>query len=251
MIGRIFLLLWAGLVLLSPFPAYPKAPQESESQVLLNAYQGIVDEHLQGVLNGLKALAATQDVTSGNWQLMRGPLAEFGKVLPTAAAIWFARPNGSYLTVERGETGLSLKDRSYFPVLMQQQDVVGSLVVSKSTGERSIIVATPVVKNGRVIGALGATLSAAKLAKRVSDGMGLPKNVVFYALDKNGLTALHRDTSLIFQFPSDIGDQSLKSAVREMLSKPRGVIHYTFRGNARTVRFQRSDLTGWTFALGR
>lgn len=253
MVRRISLLFCAGLVLLFAFPGSPKASQESasESQVVLNGYQAIIDEHLRGVLAGLKALAATEDVTSGNWQRMRAPLAEFGKVVPTDAAIWFARADGSYLTVEQGDTNQNLKDRDYFSSLLRKQDVVGSLVVSKSTGERSIIVAAPVVKGGRVIGALGATISAAKLASRVSDEMALPDNVICYALDKNGLTALHRDVSLIFEFPSDIGDQSLKFAVQEMLSKQKGVVHYMFRGSARTVQFQRSDLTGWIIALGK
>ena len=88
MIGRIYLLMWAGLVFLSAIRAYPAAAEQStsESQALLNAYQGIVDEHLQGVLSGLKGLAATQEVASGNWQRMRGPLTEFGKSVPTEAA---------------------------------------------------------------------------------------------------------------------------------------------------------------------
>ncbi len=252
MLGRIALLFCAGLVLFSGLPAYPNAPNAppAESQLLLNSYQTIVDEHLQGVLTGLKALAATDDAASGNWPRIRGALAEFGKAVPTKAAIWFARQDGSYFTVEQGATGQTLNDRDYFAALMRQQDVVGSLVISKSTGERSIVVATPVVRDGRVIGALGATISAAKLSSRVDDEIGLPGNIISYALDKNGLTALHRDSSLIFEFPSDIGDQSLKSAVQEMLSRPDGVVRYSFRDKARTVRFQKSLLSGWTFALG-
>jgi len=74
--------------------------------------------------------------------------------------------------------------------------------------------------------------------------------VIFYALDAQGRTALHSEESLMFQFPSDIGDDSLKAAVRTMLTEPAGTQRYTFRGSHRTVIFEKSPATGWVFALG-
>ena len=133
---------------------------------------------------------------------------------------------------------------------MQGRDVNGVLVVSRSTGIRSVVVATPIVKDGQVTGVLGASVSATKLAKLVNDEINPPDDVVFYALDTHGKTALHKDTSLIFQFPSDIGDASLKSAVQKMLSEPEGTVRYTFRGADRAVVFKTSNITGWVFALG-
>jgi len=187
---------------------------------------------------------------SGNWQRLKRPLGELAQRLSASAAVWFARPDGSYYTVADGLTGKSLSGRDYFPALIRGQDVTGSLVISHSTGERSVIVATPIVSRGHTIGALGVSLSATKLAALVHNGIKPPANVVFYALDSRGRTALHEQSGLIFQFPSDIGDPSLKSAVRQMLSEPEGVVHYTFRGTRRTTVFRRSARTGWVFALG-
>jgi methyl-accepting chemotaxis protein len=245
--------LCAWVVFFSPSAAFSQETRESfalDAAVGLQAYQGMVEEHLAGVLNGLKTLAATEVAASGSWQRLRGPLAEFAKDSPDQAAIWFAKSDGSYFTIEKGLVGETLSDRDYFPALLGGKTVEGSLVVSKSTGERSIIVAAPIVRNGKVIGALGASLSATKLAKRVSDQIAFPDNVIFYVLDSHGQTALHHDSSLIFEFPSDIGDETLKSAVQQMLSKPEGAVQYTFRGTPRTVIFRRSKATGWVFVLG-
>lgn len=217
---------------------------------MLSAYAGLVDQHLLGVPNGLKALAATQDAKSGDWERLRIPLQQFGNSVPTQVAVWFAEPGGAHFTVERGRAARTLSDRDYFPNLMRGEDVIGSLVISKSTGARSVIVAAPIVKDGHVIGAVGASISATALAKRVGDSIQLPDAVVFYALDRHGLTALHKETDLIFQFPSDLGDESLKSAVRKMLSQPQGTVQYTFRGTRRSVLFTESKSTGWVFALG-
>jgi hypothetical protein len=205
---------------------------------------------LNRTLNSLKTLAATQEGMSGDWNRINPPLTRLRDDTPASAAAWFARPDGSYYTVQKGRIGQSLEDRSYFPTLMHGEDVIGSLVVSKSTGDRSIIVATPILSDGKVVGALGVSLSAARLAKRLDEEVQFPDDVVFYALDVHGRTALHKDTSLIFQFPSDIGDASLKSAVQNMLSEREGVVRYRFRGADRAVVFHRSETTRWTFAIG-
>jgi hypothetical protein len=48
----------------------------------------------------------------------------------------------------------------------------------------------------------------------------------------------------------DIGEDTLKAAVQTMLSKPGGVVNYTFRDLRRTAIFQRSKTTGRIFVLG-
>lgn len=73
---------------------------------------------------------------------------------------------------------------------------------------------------------------------------------VFYALDAKGQTALHRDPALRMEYPSDLGDPSLRSAVQEMRSRPEGVVRYTFRGVEKTVLYAHSRPLGWVFALG-
>jgi methyl-accepting chemotaxis protein len=253
-IRKISFLLCAGLFLvLSPSRSFAEGADGAfklDGRIGLNALQGVVEDHLAGVLNSLRALAATQDVKSADWERVKGPLGQLSGDLPSDAAMWFARPDGSYFTVAAGPTGETLKDRDYFPALMTEKDVNGSLVISKSTGERSVIVATPVVKDGQVVGALGATISVEKLAKLVNDKLRLPKDVIFYALDASGRTALHKDATLMFQFPSDLGDESLKSAVGKMLAAPEGTDSYSFRGVRRTVIFERSQAPDWVFVLG-
>lgn len=253
--NRLFVLLWSAVLLTGPSIGHPSGREASGSSALdarlvLRGYEATVEEHLRGVLNGLKALAATEEAMSGDWEHLKGPLARYAESVKGTAAVWFAEPDGSYFTVEKGRTGKSLRDRAYFAGLMHGRDVEGSLIVSKSTGARAVIVATPVMKDGHVTGALGASLSAVKLARRVNEQIAFPDDVVFYALDDRGRTALHKDSSLIFEFPSDIGDESLKEAVHRMLSEPQGSVHYTFRGERRSVIFRKSGSTGWVFALG-
>jgi Cache domain len=221
----------------------------AELRLILNGYAAYADEHIAGTLRGLKLLSFTGEVKSGKWEEMKGLLAKFDKSGITAAAVWYARPDGSYYTAEDGLAAHKLADRPYFPTLMAGKDVVGYLVISKSTGKRSFVIAVPVKDNGKVAGALGVSVSAEDMSKTIGEKLSLPENMLFYALDKKGEVSLHPKSNLLHVFPSDLGSNTLDEAVKKMLSEQEGEVHYEFQGK-KTVVFKRSPLTGWTFAIG-
>ncbi len=215
----------------------------------LNAYAALVEQEFDCARNGLQVLAATENVASGDWDRIKAPLALLAKGMPTSAAVWFARPDGSYFTVEAGLMSESLQDRDYFSGLMAGKEVVGDLVVSKSSGKRSAIIGVPVQKDGQVIGALGVSVAMEKVAAVVDDKIAFPKRIMFYALDGRGQIALHRESTLLFEFAGELGSPSLTEAVKEMLSKPAGTVHYKFEGGKRTAISKKSSTTGWVYAL--
>jgi methyl-accepting chemotaxis protein len=220
-----------------------------DGAVALRACQGMVEEHLEGVLRSLQTLAVMPEAGSGEWELVRPALERLSAELPTDATAWYVLPDGSYASTEAGLSAASLKDREYFPSLLAGHDVIGSLVISKATGHRSIIVAAPVMRDGRMVAALGVSVRARLVAELVDQGTELPDDLVLYALDAKGQTALHRDPKLMFEYPSDLGDASLKTAVAEMLSKPEGVVRYRWAGQSRTALFHESERLGWRFVL--
>jgi len=218
-------------------------------RLLLNSFAALGEGHVENVLRGLKIMSATEEAQSGEWEKMRGVLAEFNRSGIKAAAVWFVRPDGSLYTVEKGLTDLNLRDRHYFPRLMAGEEITGDLVISKTTGKRTAVVAVPVKKNGKIIGALGTSLVVEDISRMLDEKMGLPGNMFFYALDQKGQTSLHRVSALLFAYPSDMGSKSLAKTVGEMLAKPEGVVTYDFYGE-RTVVFKKFPLTGWVFAIG-
>lgn len=234
----------------NPAPGRQQQATIADLQSHLNSFAALAEDHVAGVLRDLKLLAVTQEAQSGKWENIKPLLAELRKSGIQAAAVWFVRPDGSYYTTEKDLTGLNLRERAYFPKIMNGEDVAGSLVVSKSTGKRSAVVAAPILKNGAIVGGLGASLEAEEVSAMINAKMGLPQNIVFYALDQNGQAALHRKAELLFAYPSDMGSPSLKEKAQAMISKPEGVVNYDFQGK-RTVVFKKYPVTGWTFALGQ
>ena len=165
--------------------------------VQLNASVALIDSHIQQTIGTLEILAATDQAASGDWDKMKSLLTEAQKQC-VPSTFWFARPDGSYFAVEKGLVGQSLSDRDYFPKVMGGQRVVGDLVVSKSTGKKSIVVTVPITVDGKVIGALGSSLFAEGFSAMLVKELGLSEGAVFFALNKEGSAALHSNPALIF-----------------------------------------------------
>jgi hypothetical protein len=222
-----------------------------DARVVLQSYQALVEQYLMDVLHAIRAIAATSDARSASWPAIKPALDRLGQDLSTSATVWLAQPDGSYASTEGVAAGATLADRDYFPELIAGRDVIARLVVSKSTGHRSIVVATPVEKGGRVVAAIGVSLRARLVSQVVADRMRLPQGMSFYALDSNGQAAIHMDPERMFQFPAELGEVTLKSAVATILSQPQGSVDYRFGGKSRTAIFEQSAITGWHFVLVR
>jgi hypothetical protein len=193
-----------------------------DTKVGVSAVVALADSHISSYSNVLEALAMTQEVQSGDWEEMVGLLAKVEQA-QVPNIVWFVLPDGSYYTVELGKTDQNLSNRTYFPGLMAGNNVLGDLVVSKATGKKSLVVASPVIREGEVIGGLGASLFLDDLSNTIGEELALPDDMVFYATTEAGEVVLHSDTQLIFQTSPNL---------------------------AKNVVFETSPLTGWRFALG-
>jgi hypothetical protein len=192
------------------------------TSVGVSALVALADSHISSYANALDTLAMTQEVQSGNWDEMSGLLAE-AEQSQVPGIVWFALPDGSYYTVELGKTNQNISDRAYFPGLMAGNKVLGNLVVSKATGKKSLIAASPVISEGKVVGGLGASIFLDDLSNTLTKELSLPEDMVFYATTAAGNVTLASDTQLTFETSANL---------------------------AKNVVFQTSQLTGWRFALG-
>jgi C4-dicarboxylate-specific signal transduction histidine kinase len=226
----------------------PKPERVVDIRVALSALSALADRRIESTADVLTVAARGQDVQSLEWEKMKPVLAaveeRFGP-----ANVWYAKPDGSYFTVEKGPTGMNLQDRPYFPKVLAGQTSVGELVVSRATGGNTVIVAVPVMKEGKAVGALGASIYLDRLAQQLKKAAPLPDGVVFYALDGKGQIALHTQEGRIFQEATQLGSPTLAEAVRRMLTTAEGVVGYEFEGARQKAVYQTSSLTGWKFAV--
>jgi len=229
-------------------------PVKLEPEVALGAYMGLVEEHLEGILRTEKVIAGSIEAVSGRWELVWPLLDRFSQDLPTDATLWFMLPNGRYFsTATGGLTDQNLSDRPYFPTLTAGKEVLGELVISKSTGQRSIVVAAPVfASDGKVIAAIGVSVDAVKLSELVDSRMTLPDNAYFYALDANTKVTLHRYPTRVFKTVSEVGnDESLGDDFKKVMDKAQGVFDYSLSGKNMASIFRKSPVLGWHFFIAQ
>lgn len=230
--------------------AMPSQPMTTDAQVILNAYQGLVEEHLNGVLRSAKIIAVSTEAQSADWEQVKPMLDRLSNDLATDATVWFAMPDGSYYSTEKqGLTDQNLTDRVYFPGLMAGQDVEGVLVVSKSTGHRSVIVATPVFADGNVVAAVGISLRLSLLSQLVEEYTQLPANMYFYSMSPDALISTHRYADRMFKHPTDVGDESLGPEFATALAQERGSMKYELTDKKINAVFQKSPILHWHFFI--
>jgi hypothetical protein len=210
------------LVLLAVVTGCSKQDSRKNLEINISGLVAIADGHIQKAIDVMEMLAMTSEVQSTNWETLEPLLAKADEVLVPGPK-FFALPDGSYYVVGLGKVNANLADREYFPIVMSGKNAVGQLVVSRSTGEKVMVAAVPVIKNDKVIGAVGTSFFLEDLSTIISQELKLPSSMMFYAVTPLNEIALHSDTGLIMESNPDEPDDAV---------------------------FETSELTGWRFALG-
>lgn len=249
-------------VIANPLASHAQAPAfdvhaptphfSADAHAALGAYRGMVEEHTKGILHALRLIANSSEAKSGKADQFKRLLTQLSQDLTTDATSWFAFPDGSYYATEaEGMTDQNLKDRHYFPILMSGKETFGDLVISKTTGHRSVIIGVPVSSEGKVIGAVGVSLRVRLLSELVDKHMTLPESEYFYALERDTRIALHRKAERMFQTPTDVGDEALGELFKKELTQDRGSFEYTLHGKKIAALYELSPELGWYFFLAK
>lgn len=223
-------------------------PAELDAERALSAFLQYTDLRIGSIQDSVEILASTSEAKSGDWDLMKDLLAGYQQSAE-GFIVWFVRPDGAYYTVDRGLMDKTLSDRTYFAPVMRGEKITGELVVSRSTGQRSAVVAVPVVDHGTVVGAIGASIFLEMLAEQVDSMLNLGSNGSFFALAPNCMTVLHDKTEREFLDPRESGSETLKVATEKMVAETSGRTTYEYDNQKKSIYYQASGLTNWRFAI--
>ena len=166
----------------SKSPEPHKKPNKSTNEILLDgritlaSLIAITEGHLSSMAHSLAILTKTPAIQSGVWSVMKTPLQKV-KEREIPAVIWYAKPNGSYYSIDKGLTGKSISNRPYFKKVLEGDTIIGELVVSRSTGRNTAIICVPIIKDESVVGALGASVYLDSLSSKIKGSMALPCNI--------------------------------------------------------------------------
>lgn len=209
----------------------------------------LIERYLMHALTSLRLIAASPATRSGIWPEIRPNLQTLCNAIPGAAL--FIQPDGGYYSVEKGYTGLNLSDRDYFAPLFDGHEIHGSLIYSRSTGKKSVLMAVPAFDNEEVTGAVALSIFLDDFQELVSNALNLPSNYLWYVLNEEGNTVLHPRTDFVFLSPAEQGSPSMVNAVETITSNDKGYTSYIFAGRNTHILFKKIPFNNWRMILGK
>lgn len=215
----------------------------SLNPVMLEETARYIDDVCMNNLAILAQIAASPDSAEGNWLGIRKQLEMIPERFP---GVWFyVLPDGNYYSLERDFTNLNLKDRGYFASLFAGNPVLAYPIFSRSTGKKSAVMATPIIVDGQVSGALGLSVSLDELHSRVNGNLGISKDFTWFVVNSEGLTMLDAEAEYIFMNTLSEAPESMSRGIAMALKETHGEISYDLGEVKRIGRFRKLPNLDW------
>lgn len=201
------------------------------------------------VLTMLQIIAATQEAQQGDWKNIKPYLTQAFQRVP--GVYFYVLPDGNYYSLEKDYTNLNLSNRGYFKSLFEGNSVKGYEIYSRSSGKKSAVMATPILVDGNVKGALGVSIFLDKLHHRFNKEIGLPDNYTWFVVNSDGLVMLDMDNDFIFMNTLTQGTNSLKNAIGKSLQNESGTIEYEIGNSIRKGVYKKLPALDWWMVLAK
>ncbi len=230
-------------------PAAPAAEASTPTSAAgAAALRTFVDAQFRVDYNALERVANSPAGRSASWTQLQTPLARVAAV-SAPGVTFFADRSGTDWVVGKGRQRFSITDRPYFAQAMRGAMSVGDLITSRSSGLAAAIVAVPILRAGKVVGMLGRSVFLKQLSAAAVHAVHLGKEGLIFAIDRDGVIALHSNPAYILEHPAKETD-ALSAVVAQMLREGNGSQSYEYRGRHRSVTYVRSAYSGWVFGYG-
>lgn len=199
----------------------------------------------------LAQVAATPEAHAGDWSAIEPKLDEAAKSQGLNGAWFFMRPDGSYFQLGKGLTTLNVSDRPYFAPLFAGTTVSGYPLYSRTTGKKSAFFAAPVIHDGKVTGAIAASIFLDDWYMSINAAFPMPENFTWYVVNWKGETILDRDPEFIFINAMEKGSPSLQQGLKQMAGKESGKFNYEIGGVSRFAVFNSLPGIDWRLVVAR
>lgn len=261
-IGTKLIVFFAGLLLVSSLTLGLTLLQKSSSaltneaekslELLANEASKTTTSRFETQLAILRTVASREEIQRMQWseqqavlsnELTKTGFQELAIISLNGDAI---NSNGISFDIEQGD-----------PILEALSGKTDNINFTRrsSTNELSIVFSTPILDNGKVVGALQGRKNATTLSN-ITDDIGYGAEGYGYIIDGTGQVISHPEISKVIDKFNPITlveeDKSLKSianAFEKILEEKHGVRKYTYEGKSLYAGYAPIDNTPWTIVV--
>ncbi|SJZ52796.1 methyl-accepting chemotaxis protein [Selenihalanaerobacter shriftii] len=220
-----------------------KAAEESAQQ---NAK--VISTWIKAKKNDMKLLSQLNSIKSMDWDKQYLTLKKLLKEAPASESLFVVDLNGKMHDTNNYSTNVS--NQSYFQRVMQEKKIVVSKILSSfETGRPITIIATPIHKDGQMVGILGNVLKLDKL-QQITEDMKINGIGYGWIIDSNKQTIAHpNDKYLGNKKILETGDKQLKNITSQMAEGKAGSGVFMQEGVGKGLAFAPIEETNWSIAL--
>ncbi|GEK58907.1 hypothetical protein CHL76_06400 [Marinococcus halophilus] len=193
------------------------AEEEEKLTMASEAAAEGMDRWLVKRLDEIVLAAGTQDMQSGDTDTRLSLMNQIIDRDETFETVVFTEPDGivEAHTTEENIGELDLSDRDYFKNGMNGETTISDVLTSNSTGNRIVVVASPVTaSNGDITGVMSASVNFDALMERYA-GSGDESSAVPILVDNQNVIQLHPQEDLIGQ---PVGQADISSEWQALLA---------------------------------
>jgi methyl-accepting chemotaxis protein len=228
--------------------------EEAEESLLVLAEEAakLTVSRIETQQRTLDMIALIPDINSMNWEMQKPVLEnQLSNTNFLALAVVYPDGNAYYSDGKVSQLG----DRDYVQKALNGQANVSDLILSKVTNEIVLMYASPIKKDGKVVGALVGRSDGNALSI-ITDDTGFGENGYGFMINQSGTIVAHPDREKVMsQFnpiegvKSDESLTSLANLLKKALDEKTGVSNYTFEGNDLYAGYYAINGSEWTFVI--
>ncbi|NYB72872.1 methyl-accepting chemotaxis protein [Sedimentibacter hydroxybenzoicus DSM 7310] len=228
--------------------------REAENSLVLLAKDAskLTESRIETQQKTLDMIAMSQDIQTMDWAIQR-PMLQNQVQRTNFLDIGVVDLNGN-AKYSDGSTA-QLGDREHVKKALAGEANVSNLIVSRITDEIVLTYATPIERDGKVVGALLGRRDGNSLSSIAGD-TGYGQSGYGYMIDKNGTIIAHPDKDKVMNQFNPIEESSSNSSLisvsdlfKKILSEKTGVNSYTFEGNNLYAGYFPIEGSDWFFII--
>lgn len=227
---------------------------ELEETLTQRAIEGakLTQSRIETQIRTLETMALTEEIQDMNWEVLQ-PILQTYKEKSDFTEIGIVDPNG----LVKYSTGITeqLGSINYIEKAFQGQSAMSDLMVSKVTNNIVLMLASPVYKDGSVVGVILARATGNTLSNIIND-TGYGEKGYGYIINGTGTIVAHPDMVKVFtQFNpinSAVNDESLTSLAtmfENILIEKTGFDSYNYEGTNRYAGYVPIKDTEWIMVI--
>lgn len=228
--------------------------EEAEKALLLLAEEAatLTQSRIETQQKTLDMIAFDSNMGTMDWELQR-PILERQVEKTNFMDIAVVHPDGN--AYYKDGTVSQLGDREYIQKALKGEPNVSDLIISKVTNEVVLMYATPIERDGKIVGALIGRRDGNALSQ-ITDDAGFGDKGYGYIINGKGTVVAHPDREMVMSqfnpFESAKSDESLTSLanlLENVLKEKTGIRNYIFEGNDLYAGYAPIEGSEWIFII--